>query len=155
MIKSLVLEKSLRDRIASEALKELPRECCGLIEGMLEDHGARAIAAHPVRNLAEAPDRFEIDPAEHIRLLRKARETGRAIIGCYHSHPNGKPEPSSHDRENASDAEFIWLIAAVSSVEIEMRAFVCNDRQFSSVPLLESKPAYPNTGRSQPRRSLR
>jgi proteasome lid subunit RPN8/RPN11 len=140
MITSLVLASNLRARIASEARAAAPRECCGLIEGILQDQEARATTVHPVSNLATAADRFEIDPAEHIRLLRQVRETRRTIIGCYHSHPNGKPEPSPYDRECASDDEFIWLIAGLANDEVELQAYVCNAGAFSPV-ILRDKPA--------------
>ena len=66
-----------------------PRECCGLIEGERHGDTAVAVALHATRNLAEASDRFAIDPAAQFALLRALRGTGRDIIGCYHSHPNG------------------------------------------------------------------
>jgi proteasome lid subunit RPN8/RPN11 len=140
MIGSLVLDQALRARIAREARTAAPRECCGLLEGLLQDHEAQTTAVHPVRNRATAPDRFEIDPSEHIRLLRQARASRRAIIGCYHSHPNGKPEPSPYDQENARDDEFIWLIASLGGDEVDLRAYVCNAGVFSPV-ILRDKPA--------------
>jgi desampylase len=115
MTASLFLLPALRDRIVVEARAAVPRECCGLIEGTCEGDMARALAIHPVRNLARESDRFELDPAEHFRLLRELRGTGREIIGCYHSHPNGWPELSARDRENAGEDDFLWLIGASSA----------------------------------------
>jgi proteasome lid subunit RPN8/RPN11 len=140
MIETLVLDRSQRARIAKAVRTAAPRECCGLIEGVLQDDEARTTAVHPVRNLAKAPDRFEIDPAEHIRLLRQAREAGRAIIGCYHSHPNGRSEPSPYDQENASDDEFVWLIASLGDDAVEFRAYVRNEGVFSPVSLRDKPP---------------
>jgi proteasome lid subunit RPN8/RPN11 len=137
MIHTLVLGAALRKAIEKAARAAHPRECCGLLEGTLLDHTARVSAVHAVRNLADAEDRFEIDPAEHIRLLRDARDAGLAIVGCYHSHPNGKPEPSEYDRENGSDEEFVWLIAAVKDNHIELAAFVFTGDAFAPVKLTE------------------
>jgi proteasome lid subunit RPN8/RPN11 len=69
---------------------------------------------HPAANLAAEPDRFEIDPADHIRLLRASRGRGHDIVGCYHSHPNGRAEPSARDREYAFGDDFLWLIVVLS-----------------------------------------
>jgi proteasome lid subunit RPN8/RPN11 len=113
MANTLALSEALREQIAREARAAFPRECCGLIEGVVEGGAAKALALHPTRNLGTAPDRFEIDPAAHIRLLRSLRGTGRALIGCYHSHPNGKAEPSPRDLEGVGEDGFIWLIAAL------------------------------------------
>ncbi len=110
---ALHLPGALGERIAAEARRAFPRECCGLLEGATDGKRITVVAAHPARNLSERPDRFEIDPADHFRLLRGAREQGNAIIGCYHSHPGGQAEPSPRDREGTGEAGFVWLIAAV------------------------------------------
>ena len=114
MIVALMLDYELQTQIGAAACAAFPRECCGLIEGVREGDIARMSAIHPARNLAEEDDRFEIDPGMHVDLLRRLRGTGREIIGCYHSHPNGRAEPSARDREAACDGNFLWLIAAVA-----------------------------------------
>ena len=131
MIATLFLPQNLRDQIAREALAANPSECCGLIEGTYNKDEATALACHPTRNLASDSDSFEIDPARHIELLRSLRGTGREILGCYHSHPAGRAEPSPRDRARATDENFLWLIAAGP----ELRAFVHAGRAFHPVRL--------------------
>ena len=138
MIHTLVLSKASRKEIEKQARAAFPRECCGLLEGTLQDNSAVTTAVHPTRNLAAEADRFEIDPAEHIRLLRAARDNGRTIVGCYHSHPNGRPEPSARDRENGSDEEFVWLVAAVTVERVELRGFVFAEDAFQPVTLAQA-----------------
>ena len=70
---------------------------------------------HPTRNLAREADRFEIDPMEQFRLLKDLRGTERDIVGCYHSHPNGRAEPSPRDLASAAEEHFVWLIAALDA----------------------------------------
>lgn len=111
---ALLLPIALQEQIAREAFAALPNECCGLIEGARDGDTFEAIVLHPTRNLATESGRFEIDPAEQLNLMRTLRGTGRKIIGCYHSHPNGKAEPSSRDAENAFDEQFVWLVAGVT-----------------------------------------
>lgn len=136
MISTISISDVLRERIAEDARAAYPKECCGLIEGMVTNQEARVLAIHATRNLADAPDRFEIDPAEHIRLQRAARNVGNAIIGCYHSHPNGSAEPSPHDRESAAEEDFLWLIAALDSGKTpRLSAFIWQDAAFRPVPL--------------------
>jgi proteasome lid subunit RPN8/RPN11 len=120
---ALVLSGELRAQIEREARAAYPRECCGLIEGIGEGEGFRALALHPVRNLARDGDRFEIDPAEHIRLRRALRDGARAVIGCYHSHPDGRPELSPRDRESVAGDDFIWLVVAAGRGEFALAAF--------------------------------
>jgi proteasome lid subunit RPN8/RPN11 len=130
------LPEKLREQIAAEAHAAFPNECCGLIEGTCDGDSAQISAIHPTRNLAEAPDRFEIDPAEQIRLMRALRGTAREIIGCYHSHPNGRAEPSKRDLQNAADKNFLWLIAAIGSDKnMQLSAFVYAGGAFAPVHL--------------------
>jgi proteasome lid subunit RPN8/RPN11 len=115
MIARLLLPQSLRDAIAADARAAFPCECCGLIEGRRENDVVRALVVHPVRNLAHDPDRFELDPAEQFRLMRILRGTSREIVGCYHSHPNGRAELSLRDRANAGEDDFVWLIVGIDA----------------------------------------
>ncbi|MGD0189919.1 MAG: M67 family metallopeptidase [Rhizomicrobium sp.] len=117
MIEQVELAATLRNRLADEALAAFPRECCGLIEGARDGNKLRVAQIHSTTNIAVEPDRFEIDPADHIRLLKSLRGTGRDIIGCYHSHPNGRAEPSARDRDYALGDDFLWLIIALESAE--------------------------------------
>jgi proteasome lid subunit RPN8/RPN11 len=138
VIARLVLPDALRTQFAAEARAAFPRECCGLIEGVREGDAARALKLHPARNLASEPDRFEIDPAAQFALLRALRGTERAVIGCYHSHPNGKAEPSPRDREGAGEEGFVWLIVALAAADASpsLAAFAGSDfRALSLRPL--------------------
>lgn len=83
-------------------------EACGLLLG----EPGRILSATVARNVAPEPrHRFEIDPAHLFEQHRHARSGPHAIIGCWHSHPNGRAEPSQTDREGVSDESWLWLIA--------------------------------------------
>jgi proteasome lid subunit RPN8/RPN11 len=132
----LVLPVSLQDQIAREAKAAYPRECCGLIEGAAEGDGFHAVALHPARNLAAAPDRFELDPADHIAALKAARAGGHQLIGCYHSHPDGQATPSQADQGGAAQADFLWLIAATDGAQCRLAGFVYRASGFEAVALV-------------------
>ncbi|HXS08303.1 MAG TPA: M67 family metallopeptidase [Rhizomicrobium sp.] len=110
----LILPLVLRGRIEAEARNAFPRECCGLIEGLWRGDAGEAMALYPARNLADRSDRFEIHPEDHFAALKAARDNGRTLIGCYHSHPNGSPVLSATDRSGAGEVDFLWLIAALT-----------------------------------------
>ncbi|HUO89318.1 MAG TPA: M67 family metallopeptidase [Rhizomicrobium sp.] len=135
---AVLLAPAHRAQIEAEARAALPRECCGLIEGWREGAVIRVRTVHAVRNLSEAADRFDIDPAEHVRLLRAARERGSAIVGCYHSHPDGRAEPSPRDLAGAADENFLWLIAASTGDAVQLRGFLFRGGGFAPVELGES-----------------
>jgi proteasome lid subunit RPN8/RPN11 len=109
---SIELPAALAGQIRHQVALANPRECCGLIEGSREGDVFRVTALHPARNLAEDGDRFDIDPRDHLAAAKAARAHGGSIIGCYHSHPAGRPEPSTRDLAGAGEENFLWLIAA-------------------------------------------
>ena len=125
----LVLPREMRLRILEEARIAFPRECCGLLEGVRAANGEdfRVTALYPAQNLAPESDRFEIAPQDHFRAFKAARSNGAGLIGCYHSHPNGRAEPSAADKAGAGEEDFVWLIAAGNRLE----AFVYRCGEFS------------------------
>ena len=133
----LILPRPVWTRIEAEARAAFPRECCGLIEGWRHGEIFEAATHHPARNIATANDRFEIHPADHFAALKSARALGRAIIGCYHSHPNGLPAPSATDRAGAGEEDFLWLVAALAHGEgpVALAAYAYRAGDFVSVDL--------------------
>lgn len=108
----IALPADLRAAILAAARAAHPGECCGLLLGRWNQDRAHVTALHPARNLASDADRFDLDPADHVAAQKAARATGRVVIGCYHSHPNGRAEPSATDLAGAAQDHFLWLIAA-------------------------------------------
>jgi desampylase len=111
MTRRVELPAALANAIQEAARIASPYECCGLLEGRREDGAFRITALHPARNLSSDAARFEIDPRDHFAAQKRARANGTAIIGCYHSHPGGKAQPSAADRAGAGEEDFLWLIA--------------------------------------------
>jgi proteasome lid subunit RPN8/RPN11 len=124
----------MRGGILTEAAQAFPAECCGLLEGHWVRGAAHITRLHRAHNIGAAPDRFEIDPVDHFAALKTARMAGAAIIGCYHSHPGGKPKPSAIDLAGAGENNFVWLIAAGA----EIAAFVYDRGVFTGADLVTS-----------------
>jgi proteasome lid subunit RPN8/RPN11 len=100
-------------QIAAHAVREHPHEACGLLLGN-GDRIDRAVAA---RNVAADPARaFEIDPALLLRCHREARAGGLALLGWYHSHPDGRDTPSAADAARVAEWGRLWLIATAAGV---------------------------------------
>ena len=131
-MRALVLPDALHEQLIAEARAAYPNECCGLIEGTATPDGWRATALHGSKNLAADPaQNFLIDPQVHFDLLRRLRGTDCVIIGCYHSHPGSRAEPSDRDREEAIDDGFVWLIAR----EDQLNAYAFDSAARDFVPL--------------------
>jgi len=48
-----------------------------------------------------------------MRRLRETNGTNLRIIAHWHSHPNGRAEPSAQDAAMIYDRSLVWLISAV------------------------------------------
>ncbi len=103
--------------IEAAAEAAYPEEACGLLIGASDPargHWVNAIA--PSKNVARPPRtrRFEVDPVLRIELERRLRDAPEAVIGVYHSHPDGPAVPSETDTKMIFDLALVWLITAVA-----------------------------------------
>lgn len=121
------LPQALRQRIREAAERAYPDEGCGLLVGR---HTGAALLITDVAdsaNVAEPPrrDRFEVDPAVRFALMRRLRGSDLAIVGHWHSHPDGPAAPSARDQAMVFEPELLWVIVAVHvGRPTEMAAFV-------------------------------
>lgn len=103
------LSSALRARLLALADAAHPLECCGLLFG--DDRTIDRI--QPAANVALDPaGAFEIDPAALIAAEREMRQGGERLIGHFHSHPNGRAEPSPCDARSATFDGRLWLVIA-------------------------------------------
>jgi proteasome lid subunit RPN8/RPN11 len=130
----LLLPETLVAQIRQAAITSFPRECCGLIEGLGRDGQFDATHLHPARNLADEPDRFDIAPEDHLAAARAARGRGKRLIGCYHSHPNGRLQPSP--RDGGGEEDFLWLIAATDGNAVRLGAWLYHPGRVTPVELM-------------------
>jgi desampylase len=93
----VILPAAVREAVVAHARESAPAECCGLLIG------SAGIITTAVRasNLSDNPNRFLIDPKDHIQARRDARAAGLDVVGFYHSHPHSPAEPSETDRADA------------------------------------------------------
>ena len=135
--RGLYISRADLDRIEACAKAGQPRESCGILLGAQTDEGWRVSAIAQSRNVApqDRNDRFEIDPALLLRTQKAARAGGPRMIGVYHSHPNGKAEPSETDLAMAWQMGMIWVISAVDVDRMETRAYLREAAGFVPVPL--------------------
>ncbi len=110
----VTISSALQKTLVDEAAVDPDREVCGLLLGRTAAAITGAVSA---RNVAADPARsFEIDPATLLRVHREARGQGQAVIGHYHSHPNGNGNPSKRDAARALENGQLWLIIAADAV---------------------------------------
>ena len=96
-------------KMIAHAAADTGREACGLLLGRAD----RIVRADPAANVASDPAHaFEIDPAALFGAQRAARSGRPGLAGWYHSHPNGRAEPSAEDARRARPDGALWLILA-------------------------------------------
>lgn len=103
------ITSAARQAILDHTEREHPHEVCGLLVGS----GMGIEEAIPATNAAANTHVcFEVDPGTLLRVHREARESGRSVLGSYHSHPGGRATPSPTDLDNMTEPGKLWLIVA-------------------------------------------
>jgi proteasome lid subunit RPN8/RPN11 len=123
------ISRAVLDTVVAHARAEAPRECCGLLIG----RAAAVTEAIAARNIAAGETRFRVDPQDHIRALRAARQRGFEILGFYHSHPQTPAIPSETDRAEASYPDHLYLIVSLAGGPADTRLFRLVDGNFLEV----------------------
>ncbi|MBX7496807.1 M67 family metallopeptidase [Qipengyuania sp. 6B39] len=110
---TLEVSSAVIDSLLAAATRAHPLECCGILLGT-----DRTISAsEPAANVHPQPaTQFEIDPQVLIDAHRVARKGGPQVVGYYHSHPNGRSEPSATDAAMAARDGMVWAIVAAGRV---------------------------------------
>jgi proteasome lid subunit RPN8/RPN11 len=106
---AVYLSRNHHQQLLDWALAAAPSECCGILRGA----DRRIIALQRADNVAADRSRhFEIDPSALIAVHKNVRDGGIALLGYFHSHPNGRAAPSADDVAKAAPDGSIWLIIA-------------------------------------------
>jgi proteasome lid subunit RPN8/RPN11 len=110
------LPAELVEQIRRHGAETYPEECCG---GLLGERRNGIVRVRRVeravnRGTERRERRYVIDPLDYLRLERLAGESGMAVVGVYHSHPDHPAVPSEFDREHALPY-FHYLIVAVEA----------------------------------------
>ena len=115
----LALPDELRDALERAARAAYPREACGLLIGKRQGEKTEVVHVEEGRNLnREGEDRFELDPADHLRCDERARAGGLDIVGIWHTHPDHAARPSRFDLERAWEA-WSYVILSVGPSRVE------------------------------------
>lgn len=113
---TLRMTRPVYEAIRAHGEETYPHECCGALLGRfvsgswtVED----AVKADNTRTDA-AHNRYNIAPAELVKIEREARGRGLDIAGFYHSHPDHPAQWSPTDFAEAHWIGCAYVITAVS-----------------------------------------
>jgi len=131
--RSVSIAKHVAEQLVEHVRRHPVTECCGLLAGR---NGVIA-RVFPAANAAGDPaTSYEIAPEELFRLMRAIRAAGLELLGIYHSHPNGKNEPSARDVECAYYPDAAYFIISPSEDAAQpMRAFSIDDGRVTELAI--------------------
>ncbi len=113
--KVLRIKQSELDSLRRHGEESYPDECCGVLLGQMDgaQKTVRAIVRCGNTRVDSPQNRYNIAPAELVRVQREARERDLDIIGFYHSHPDHPARWSSTDLQEAHWLGCSYVITSV------------------------------------------
>jgi proteasome lid subunit RPN8/RPN11 len=130
----LWLPESSARAIADHAYHDYPREACGLIAGV----GKHIQHVIPIANKAEDPlYAYRMDDKALTTALFALEKEGLALLGFYHSHPNGDPIPSQTDIGQAYYPDLAYLIVGLRSGKPRFAAWKIHYGRVTAVELYD------------------
>jgi [CysO sulfur-carrier protein]-S-L-cysteine hydrolase len=130
MISHLNLTREQYDSMLQYVAEHVPFEACGLLAGK----DGRVEKVLPVRNQAQSPVRFVMDPYEQLQAFEWIESQELQLIGIFHSHPAGPDTVSATDIEEAA-YEVVHLIWSCSDGTWKLRGFWIAEGQAQEVDL--------------------
>ncbi|WP_276259353.1 desampylase [Haloglomus litoreum] len=126
----LRLSPAVYEDMVAHARGGAPAEVCGILAGTHGDESdARASAR--ATNAADAPrNRYALDPAEQLELMRDLEAGGDAVVGFYHSHPRGPPAPSDVDAHEATWEGYSYVIVSLGRDGPDVRSWRWTGERF-------------------------
>jgi len=128
------LSRNQHQQLLDWAQTAAPAECCGMMRGV----DGHVMTLQRTNNVAvDSARHFEIDPAALIAVHKDVRNGGLPLLGYFHSHPNGRAEPSEDDVAKAAADGCTYLIIGQGGITA-WQPMVCDGQVtgFSPVALI-------------------
>jgi proteasome lid subunit RPN8/RPN11 len=113
----------IRDAIVAHAVKDAPKEACGLLAG----RSGRIEHLFRMGNADDSPVTYRLEPTEQLRVFREIEDRGWELAGIYHSHTHTEAYPSATDRRQAFYPEAVHVVISLMDATPVVRAFRIRD----------------------------
>jgi len=140
---ALHIPQLVYDAFRAHGEETYPLECCGALLGTSSTEGWHITSAVRAGNTRtdSAHNRYQIDPAELVKIQREAMRQGLDIAGFYHSHPDHPAQWSPTDFAEAHWVGCVYVITAVARGKAAVtNAFLLagateEDKHFEQIPI--------------------
>jgi proteasome lid subunit RPN8/RPN11 len=134
------ISDELLDELVAHVLEDPVNEICGVVAvdaGGSEPGPAHAMEVYRAANRHASPMKFEIEPAELLKMHNEIEDRGGRIGAIYHSHVRSSPYPSQTDINFAANWPGVeWIIVGlVDSSRPEIRSYLIEQGQVREVAL--------------------
>jgi proteasome lid subunit RPN8/RPN11 len=130
MLSQLILSKEHVQEIMGYINVHAPLEACGLLAGK-KDRVEKILF---VRNQAQSPVRFVMDPYEQLQAFDWIESNNLELLGIFHSHPAGPETVSPTDIAEAA-YEVVHIICSRIDARWKLRGFWIEDGKWTEVTL--------------------
>lgn len=110
----LIVSDDVATHIQNHGRDTYPNECCGALIGV--DNVVGECVSLPNATEEGLRRRFLVHPYDYRAAERQAKESGCALIGFYHSHPDHPARPSQYDLDYAWPV-FVYVIITIEKGE--------------------------------------
>lgn len=116
----------------------VPNEACGiLVSDRYWAEGGVALRWIGMRNAAESPYRYMIDPQEQFKVWTQLDDADEVVWGIVHSHVASEAKPSQTDVGLAFYPDSLYVVCSLTEFELPtVRAWSIVDGAVSEVSLL-------------------
>lgn len=129
---SLNISQEHFDQIVEHLHSVWPEEGCGLLAGT----AGVAQRVLPITNILHSRNRFRMDPEQQVNSMIAIREVGMELVGIFHSHPNGPPQPSTTDMLEAAYPEAAYLVFWFEKAKWNAKTYAIQDGEPAEMDLV-------------------
>jgi proteasome lid subunit RPN8/RPN11 len=132
----VAIAAELIQAVIDAARDGVPNEACGLLvaPGYASD-GTSPTRYVPLRNAAESPYRYMIDPQEQLKVWLELEDAGEVPWAIVHSHVASLAVPSATDIGLAFFPDSLYVICSLAGDVPTVRAWSIRDEVVSEVTL--------------------
>ncbi len=116
----LTITSKIIKAVIEQAGNELPFEACGYLAA----DGDIVTTHFPLKNIDQARDHFNMDPAEQFQAVKAMRQAGLQLRAVYHSHPETPARPSDEDLKLAYDPTISYVIISMAASDPDVQSFI-------------------------------